>query len=228
MLSWRQLCSWAGSGVCKPGVLTDAIDAAAQKLDLFLPDTVTEEWTTALQQLGFTDVEINWSGFSSQGDGASFTGRLSFPEQLIRFLAGLSDPTAPDDSSDTLEWVARTLEHRPDLKYGRLLWFHDLAGGKITRTSHHYYHSRTVTWEWFDDYNGPERPHVERCLAQFHDTVETLTVSISNAIYVALNCDYEWSLGEEQVLDFMAGNLKRGLHTPCFQVDAHRVRFSPE
>lgn len=208
--------------------MTDAIDAAAHKLDLFLPDAVTEEWTTALHKLGFTDVEINWTGFCSQGDGASFTGRLSFPERLIRFLAGLSDPASSDDSSDMLEWVARTLQHQPDLKHGRLLWFHDLAGGKITRTSHHYCHSRTVTWEWFDCYNGPERPHVERCLAQFHRTVEDLTVSISNAIYAALNCDYEWSLGEEQVLDFMDANLKRGLHTPCFEVTKHRVRFSPE
>jgi len=38
-------------------------------------ETTLEEWKEALEQMGFSDVEIDFSGFWSQGDGASFTAK---------------------------------------------------------------------------------------------------------------------------------------------------------
>lgn len=38
-------------------------------------ENVYEDWTRRLEELGFNDVEISFSGFSSQGDGASFTAK---------------------------------------------------------------------------------------------------------------------------------------------------------
>ncbi len=40
-------------------------------------DFVIDEWKNLLGGLGFTSIEIYWSGFCSQGDGACFTGSWS-------------------------------------------------------------------------------------------------------------------------------------------------------
>ena len=38
-------------------------------------DGVYDEWCEKLKALGFSDIEINFTGFWSQGDGASFTAK---------------------------------------------------------------------------------------------------------------------------------------------------------
>ena len=43
----------------------------------FMIDDIYENFKELLDLIGFEDVEINYSGFSSQGDGASFTGKLN-------------------------------------------------------------------------------------------------------------------------------------------------------
>jgi hypothetical protein len=50
-----------------------------------------DDWTTALEQVGFTDAKINFSGFWSQGDGASFTSGLDI-EKLLTFLTVAIEP----------------------------------------------------------------------------------------------------------------------------------------
>ena len=54
-------------------------------------DCTIEDWKTKLAGLGFDDAVISYSGFSSQGDGASFTAninpsRLTPPKQLAKKL----------------------------------------------------------------------------------------------------------------------------------------------
>mgnify|MGYP001591760203 CR=1 FL=1 len=44
----------------------------------FAYDAITEE----LERYGYSDIKINFSGFSSQGDGASFTGQLDLKDWL--------------------------------------------------------------------------------------------------------------------------------------------------
>lgn len=43
-------------------------------------ESTYEDMTHILETLGFSNVDISFSGFSSQGDGASFTGRFSIPK----------------------------------------------------------------------------------------------------------------------------------------------------
>lgn len=57
--------------------------------DTYYAEPVIAEWKWLLDQKGFKEVEINWSGFWSQGDGASFTAKsidfkkyFSFPDPL--------------------------------------------------------------------------------------------------------------------------------------------------
>lgn len=45
---------------------------------IYIPEYISETLEKELEELGFTDVEILYSGFWSQGDGASFTGRITY------------------------------------------------------------------------------------------------------------------------------------------------------
>lgn len=45
-----------------------------------------EYWVETLENIGFTDVIINYTGFCSQGDGASFTSGEMDIEKVLRHL----------------------------------------------------------------------------------------------------------------------------------------------
>lgn len=60
---------------------------ALDNLDLsddfeFQAESTIEYFTEALTMLGFSNVKINYSGFWSQGDGASFTGTFDVPKTV--------------------------------------------------------------------------------------------------------------------------------------------------
>jgi len=79
---------------------------------------IFEEWTEKLEALGYETIEINFSGFYSQGDGASFTAK----------------------SIDLDKWLK---VHKRTTHYKKLLKdIHDysLAGltGEVYRLTHHY------------------------------------------------------------------------------------------
>lgn len=81
--------------------------------DNYWSESVIGEWRWLLFNKGFNDVEINWSGFSSQGDGASFTAKsidmrkylmgpdpLEFPEKDRQMI---DETEIADDGFDT-DW----------------------------------------------------------------------------------------------------------------------------
>lgn len=65
------------------------VESSLRHGDTYYAEPVVAEWKWLLTSKGFGDVEINWSGFWSQGDGASFTAGSfdlkkfrSFPDPL--------------------------------------------------------------------------------------------------------------------------------------------------
>lgn len=90
----------------------------------------------ALECAGFMEPKIEYSGFSSQGDGASFTASVDLRKMLESASAnGANDPkgygwekfTLPANADD----IRAIIEHYPD------------ANAQIERTDHHYAHERT-------------------------------------------------------------------------------------
>ena len=53
---------------------------------------VYDKWNNALKQIGFTDPNIAFSGFWSQGDGASFTAGVD-TETMLKFLMNKGKPS---------------------------------------------------------------------------------------------------------------------------------------
>lgn len=69
---------------------------------------IKDDFITILNSLGFNDIELFFSGFSSQGDGASFSGIFKLPEnnnELIKRLDQVEDyaPNFFKDNSDIIE-----------------------------------------------------------------------------------------------------------------------------
>lgn len=71
-------------------------------------NSVVSEWKWLLAQKGFDDVEINWSGFWSQGDGASFTAKHF---DIERYFAGRDPLALPEQERDQL---AEAIELPPE------------------------------------------------------------------------------------------------------------------
>ena|SRR5690554_5394524 len=144
-------------------------------------DDILDEFTRALEILGFKKVNVSYRGFWYQGDGASFTGEFLIPE---------------DD--DTLEMRLEKFESEfPHLyarfnfdKYSKMTFDDDeslyLETYEIYRNKHFCGHSNTV----FCD----------------HDGVEEFTRSFSDFIYKTLEKQYEFLTSDEQVIETLIGN----------------------
>lgn len=87
---------------------------------------IVDDWVAKLEQLGFSDVKIAYSGFCSQGDGASFTGNVD----VAAFI------TAHPEHSDLNACIP----------------FASGLDVKLYRMSSMYYHWNTVGVD-FNDYN---------------------------------------------------------------------------
>ena len=87
-------------------------------------DWVIENETEELEALGLENVEISFSGFWNQGDGASFTGRVNDIPAFIKTI-GVTDEILPKV----------------------LAAFEEVYEMRIVRTDSRYFHENTVRFE---------------------------------------------------------------------------------
>ena len=87
-------------------------------------DWVIENETEDLESLGLENVEISFSGFWSQGDGASFTARVNDIPAFIKTI-GIEDEILPKV----------------------LAAFEEVYEMRIVRTDSRYFHENTVRFE---------------------------------------------------------------------------------
>lgn len=202
-----------------------AIERASQWLrdgatmDDFWSEYVIEEWKTALAQIGFDNVEISYSGFWSQGDGASFTASVDLTK-LIDFLA--APPAASNviagEPEDFRPWIVEQCKGvRSNPKFSRLHWI-ELDGAKVTRDSHHYSHENTCSFQAEDlrdkgEYVPTEKhpsgygnwesytPRVRQLYDDFVEAAEELRRDLCRAIYRSLNDEYDYRTGDEAIAE---------------------------
>ena len=168
-------------------------------------ESTIDDWKEKLEALGYSNPVISYSGFWSQGDGASFTA-LSVPipardpgviaawDQLVGAAELIGEPVTED--------------------------IQDLAFGSVIRTSHHYAHENTVSvdWEWNDPPFGhrwfpatPEglAPFVDELKLAVGDYFDGLTETVRNLcrdIYSALESEYEYQTSDEAVAESLHDN----------------------
>lgn len=122
-------------------------------------EPIEEGFTEDLKELGFSDINIRFNGFWSQGDGASFTARLDFKQfwskmkgeigfESESFDAGweeLDKMSKTDGGKELIELGFAALYCRPSLP---ILIEHDFFLGRVERDSHRYVHERSTSFSF--------------------------------------------------------------------------------
>jgi len=151
-------------------------------------DSVYDDFLTIAGILGFTVArgDIAFSGFSSQGDGASFTGSAVFLPDAVRCIK----EHAPLDE---------TLHHITD-RCGRF----GVEGihARLTRHGSRYYHAQTVDVEAFLLEEGEE----VSLTSGYASEVTVCCRDLMDWLYRRLEREYEHVTSEEVFLEVAASN----------------------
>ena len=148
-------------------------------------DPVFDNWQTKLKEIGFTNIEIYFSGFCNQGDGACFDADID-NTLVVTHLVKMGRISKTEAES--------------------ILKLQDGFELKIRKNSYasRYSHGRTryVTIEHLDMDNEEQEIRVER----FAEQVELLRLELSDAIYSALNIHYDYLTCDDAVYETLIAN----------------------
>lgn len=154
--------------------------------DHFWHEYTLEEWKDKLEAMGFNEPRISYTGFSSQGDGASFTCKRVGVETFI------TSQKARVRFKNTIKAFA---------KFGG-----ESIQASVNRIDHHYSHENTVkaTVE-VDSY----LPNYENRLKEGDELEYFLTEtvrSLSKQIYRDLEQEYDALTTDEAIIDTIKSN----------------------
>lgn len=167
-----------------------------------------EDWKECLSQIGFENAEISFSGFSSQGDGASFTASVNFEKLLAFFTTPIepADCVMDGEPGGWLPYVIHKLGYQQtNRRYEWLKLIVDSLSGSVKRTEHRYSHEMTCSFE-MDFYSHKSRPEVENVVGEFEVDVAELRYKLCRVIYRALESEYEYLTSDEAIADFAEAN----------------------
>lgn len=170
-----------------------------------------EAWKERLALMGFDDATIRFSGFWSQGDGASFTAYCDTQKILDSML--MCDGNILDKYG--VGW-----------KQWRL-WFELAENGifkfDIARIGHNYVHENSVQGVIHDDFGGlndrmwyprnPEKPYEFTCkfeqkanLDYLGEMFDCYVKEISKKIYSDLEEEYEYLTSDACIKEYLDNN----------------------
>ena len=199
----------------KFGTLTRACEKARQWLQEGQTDHDWWEhtyatWKSALDQIGFKDADISFSGFWSQGDGASFTCKSVDMEQLIGFLLSDAQPNKvisyDGKTEDFRGWILHKVGGKPeaDAKFDKLI---GKVYAEVTRISRQYSHHNTCDFGLNeDDSEFFESTANQKLANELGVLCERLRVDTCHAIYKDLEEEYEWLTKDEQLIETAEAN----------------------
>ena len=178
-------------------------------------DYVYELWKTALAQIGFGEVDISFSGFSSQGDGASFTAPLLDIGLLMDFFTTKITPKNCIEPTGRLGeeedfWPYLTATLGADACYfpqfASLRPYAAEWAGAVVRVDRHYVHAHTCETEltdWPEELMAPAG-----VVAAFRAAVEQVRVSLCLAIYKSLEDEHDSLVTEDALVERDANNAR--------------------
>lgn len=138
-----------------------------------------------------SDPNIMYSGFSSQGDGASFTG-------TYHYLKGSSKAIRQEFGTDNKLWAIADGLTALQRKHGYKL------AGRITQSGH-YVHKHTMHLDPYRaDKNGFEID--SEVDAEVGDELLELMRDFAQWIYDGLESSYDWRMSDESVDDSITAN----------------------
>lgn len=197
---------------------------------------VKENWTEALESIGFEDATIQFSGFSSQGYGASFTAHINVA-QLAGFLGF---PLAPTDHVGVdaagrelfpgwVLWKLQRMDHPGNRNFLRLRKLADkdpslFTAANVQRNSSQYSHEYTCSVHLDWDLPGaadpaaktftwnPKHKRLDQLCKTFQKQAEELRLQLCRVIYADLEQEYDYQNSDENYVELSAGN---GFYFTC-------------
>ena len=166
----------------------------------FGADSTLEDAITLLRLLGFTvaDDAISYSGFSSQGDGASFVGSW-YPEDV---QADKAREYAPAD-----ETIQAAIGYYSEL--AKILAGANDAGIRIARNlGSHYSHEYSVGFEYGEDVPEPE-----------HDTFRDQARDLMRWIYRNLETEYDYQTSDDTIRERLIEDEDRHVYRESGEID---------
>jgi hypothetical protein len=161
-----------------------AIDSHRNFLFEFVDlDCETGEFKRLLEMYGFSDIKIYYSGFWSQGDGASFTGRY-------RYKAGGLKAVKAEYAG---EWFKDVIEYLELLDGINKKCLYSLR--YMINTGGRYCHANTMQVNHLDDYRG------NRDFSKYEDDITEYVRGIANEFYHLLEKSYEGMTNNEAVIE---------------------------
>ena len=163
-----------------------------------LDDEVSYWQNGALTGTGFVIDEISFSGFYSQGDGASFTGYYDSSQIDVDWLKGFS-------------LKAYELMARNDSIFGASgLTSDNVITADVKRTGRHYCHENTVSVEnieingraWGDD----EGDKINAAFEAIENYLDSLKDDLCHFIYSNLQSEYEHQNSDEYISEILVIN----------------------
>lgn len=138
-------------------------------------------------RIPYTTYNISFSGFWSQGDGASFTGSVD----IVKWLQVKNNPKYSRILKLLENSVSSELEYSAEIK----------------RTSNHYVHERTVSLQlqWYPD-KVYDMPNIHSLLEQIEKDIDEDIIDQCQAIYSDLEKEYDYLTSDEQVADALMAN----------------------
>lgn len=144
--------------------------------DNYWHECIKEEYHEKLKAVGFSDVDSAYSGFWSQGDGASFTADSVDIEKFLRA---------------TKRWTY----YRPLHEMIRIneIW------AKVIRTDHRYCHENTTQAEVHGEHYLDFTPRQEKLYEELETEIDEYITNAGQEYYAALEKDYWHLVSDEQV-----------------------------
>lgn len=163
----------------------------AQSEDSWFSECVTEDWKATLEYLGFYGVDVLWTGFYSQGDGACFVGNWQDKyvcfDRLVEYL-GVERAESMDcygffRKIEALRGMGAIEPHYVALRHKGL-----------------YSHKHSVTY----DYDIPEAE--DDTIPDFESDFKEACQSLMEDIYSDLEKEYDYQMSDEAVAEMLEVN----------------------
>jgi hypothetical protein len=153
-------------------------------LDYEWHESVYSDFVNICEILGFDVIEsdIHFSGFYSQGDGASFTGSYKYSKGSTKKIRKYApQATALHEIADTLQ----ALQKRN---------FYSLHAS-ITRNHSRYVHENTISCGYVER----DSDNYQDATSDAEETITDCARDLCRWLYVSLEREYEWLNSDEQV-----------------------------
>lgn len=154
-------------------------------------DYLIDNWQEALEKIGFQNAKIEYSGFWSQGDGASFTADINSEKIFSSMVYCRAQKDYPS---------ARIIE------LAEKIYINDGFKMYLSRGRSNYSHERAVSINI--DVENPYRDNRfwAKIIERFENALDDFRIDLCHAIYKTLETNYNYLTSDEAIAEAIRAN----------------------